>query len=290
MHHRLPGRGALPAGLGLAGEEGEDVCGVGQPPEGDRAELVAGGLGGQVGDQVAAGVEGVGDPVDGGVEPDRVGRHDGGDHGAQPVLVGRGDRDVAAAPSGLPLGSSLLGVGLDHLGLGDPQQPPVAFLDRRRDGPVDQRHGRGVELAGHRGHLAGGPQITAALPQGGVEPGQPVSQVQPVGDQRPGRQRVLAPGDGQLTQREVLHHRGAGPTEPHQPRPTRCPGAPLLAGVIGVQVGPVQPQLQLTHLGRTPIAHRGLGRRQRPRSVEILDGNEADRLGHGSIPAPATDI
>ena len=143
--------------------------------------------------------------------------------------------------------------------------------------------GRGwVELAGHRGDLAGDPQVAAALPHRGVELGQPVPQVQAVGHQRPDGQGVLAPGDRELTDRQVHHLRGAGPTEPDQPRPTRRHRLPVVAGVVGVQVGPVQRQLQLTHLHRPPVPHRRLHRSQRLGSVEVLDGEKAGRLRHDS--------
>lgn len=52
-------------------EEVQDAVGVGEPAEGFGAELVAGGVGGEVGDQIAARVEGVGDAVDEVVDPDR---------------------------------------------------------------------------------------------------------------------------------------------------------------------------------------------------------------------------
>jgi hypothetical protein len=68
---RVAGLGAVAAGFDLGGEQGDDVLGVGQPSGRDRAELVAGGLGGELADQVAAYVEDVGDPVDDRVQPDR---------------------------------------------------------------------------------------------------------------------------------------------------------------------------------------------------------------------------
>ena len=287
-----PGLRAVAAGLVLAGEQRDDVLGVGQPAQRDRAELVAGGVGGQVGDQVAAGVQGLGDLVQGRVQPDPVGGHHRGDHGAEPELVGGGDRDVAAASSGLPLGPGLLGVGLDHLRLGDRQQPPGPLVDRGRHRPVDQRCRLLVEGAGHRGDLARDPQVAAALAHRGVELGQPVPQVQAVGHQRADGQGVLAPGDGQLADRQVHHPRGADPTEPDQPRPTRngwLPRDPGLLRVVRVQVGPVQRELELTHLDRASVPHRRLGRSQRPRSVEVLDGKKAGRLGHDSTQPPATD-
>ena len=62
VRDRVPGLCSAAARLGLAGEQGGDVLGVGQPAQGDRAKLVAVHVGGQVGHQVAARVEGVGDP------------------------------------------------------------------------------------------------------------------------------------------------------------------------------------------------------------------------------------
>ena len=293
VHDRVVGaavlRTTVAAGLGLVGQQRDDVLGVGQPAQGDRAELVAGGVWGQVGDQVAAGVQGVGDLVDGGVEPDAVGGCDRGDHGPQPVLVGRGDRDVAAAQTGRPLVAGGLVVGLDHLGLGDRQQPPRPLVDGLGRGPVDQR-GRGrVQVTGHRRDLPDHPQVAVALAERGVELGQPVPQVQPVGDQRPDSVGVLAPGDRELAQGQVHHLRGPGATDPDQPRPTRRAGLSVVVGVMGVQVGPVQHQLQLTDLDRPPVPHRRLHRHQRLGSVEVLDGEKAGRLRHDSTQALATD-
>jgi hypothetical protein len=56
-----------------------------------------------------------------------------------------------------------------------------------------------------------------------------------------------------------------------------------------MQVGPVQRELELTHLDRTPVAHDCLRRSQGLRSVELLDGDEADGLWHVSTQALATD-
>ena len=289
VHDRVAVLGAVAVWLGFAGEQGGDVFGVGQPAQGDRAELVAGAAVGQVGDQLAAGVQGVGDPVHDRVEPDRVGRDHRRDHGAQPVLVGRGDRDIAAAQPGVPLFLGGLGVGFHHLGLGDGQQSPRPLVDSLDHGPVHQRGGRRVEPAGHRGDLAGDPQVAASLPERGVELWEPVSQVEPVGHQRPHGQAVLTPRDGELTDREVQHPRGPGTTELHQPGRTRRPWLSVVVGIVGVQVGPVQRELELTHLGGPPVPHRRLHGSQRLGGVEVLDGEKAGRFGHDSTQALTAD-
>ena len=57
----------------------------------------------------------------------------------------------------------------------------------------------------------------------------------------------------------------------------------VVARVTRVQIGPVQRELQLTHLSRAPVPHGRLSRSQRLGSVEVLDGDEGGGVGHDSI-------
>jgi hypothetical protein len=116
-----------------------------------------------------------------------------------------------------------------------------------------------------------------------------VPQVQAVRNHRPDRLGVLPSGHGELTDRQVLHHRSAHATQLHQPGRPRHSRLPTVTRLVRVQVCPMQRKLQLTHLSRTPVPNRRLHRGQRLGSVEILDGDEAGGLGHDSIPALATD-
>ncbi len=98
-------------------EKRQQLLRAGEPAEGDRAQLVAGGALGVVGGDE------VGDPLEQGVDPHRVARRDAGDDVAQTLLVGLREGDVATAALGLGLGGMGGRVGLDDLGLGDGQHP-----------------------------------------------------------------------------------------------------------------------------------------------------------------------
>jgi hypothetical protein len=167
----MASRGAA-AGLGVvgvAGEQGDHVVGVGQPPQRHRPQLVPGHIVREVGDQVAADGQGVGDPVHGGVQPHRVGRHHRSDHGPQPGLVGRGHRHIPPPPPRLPLSPRGVGVGLQHLGLRDPQHPSGHLVHRVGHRGIDHGGRLGVQPAGQRRHPPRHPHLTGTLEHRGVQ-------------------------------------------------------------------------------------------------------------------------
>ena len=274
-------------GVGVLEQEPEELGGSGEPPEGEGAQQVAGGVGvfGSLG-------EDVGDPAEHGVDVGGVARGDPGDDVAQPGLVGAGQGHEPAPLLGLDLGPVGGGVGLDDLGLDDAQHPARGLAgERGRGGGVDHRdRGRG-QLAGHRGDPADQPGVGPAGQEDLPGAGQPVPQVEHVRGHRPRGEHVHAPGDAQLAQGELADPRGALPAEPDQPvgaRRQRDRGvrAGVVARVGGLQVAPVPDQQQVVDLHRPPATHDQLQTRERVARVEVGGG----AFCHAPIPAPTTDI
>ena len=257
-------------------EQGEQLGGAGQPPERQRAELVAADLGRGLGAQLGAAGQHVGDPVQHRVHPDRVAGLDPGDHQPQPVLVAARQGHVPAAALLLEPRPVRGPVDLDHLGLGQ--------LDHlRRRLPHDRLGHRGVhhrrrcrrQPTGQHRDLAGHPHLGPQRPH--LRPGQrqPVPQVERVRHQRPGGQRVHPAGDAELGEAQVLHQWGALPADLDQPVPTRGEPPPALGAqprVGGVQVGPVRGQPQVVDLGRPAAEQHLVDQGQGPGRIELVEG------------------
>ena len=238
--------------LGVLQQQPQQVGGPGQPAERLGSGLVPAQLG-------VLGGEDLGDPGDRGVDPDRVAGADPGDHGAQPGLVGAGQGDVAARSFvGARCGVEV-GVGLDDLASATSMIRPAAsvpIIGAIAASTTPTRSGR--QVARQLGDLAGHPHLGLPALAGRARPGEPVDQVEHVGDRIAGGHHPGAAGHRDLAEAEVLHLRGAltADVDQHVAHPPRVLPVRALRGVGAVQVGPLQQHLQVGDLGQPPRPHR----------------------------------
>ena len=274
----------LGLGAGVLEQQGEELGGSGEPPEGEGAELVGAGVG-------VAGGQDLPDPVHDRVHRDGVAGLEAGDEGAEAVLVGAAEADVPAAAFGLAPLFVEVGVGLDDLGFGDLEHPSDAFGgDEPGHGGVDDVDPVGGQVAGELRDPAGDPDL--ALPAPGDGPGEreAVLEVEDVGEHVAGRGHAGAAGEGDLAEAEVLHAGRALAAD----LPQDVPEAPLnvsvgsLGRVGRVDRGPGGEQFQPMHFSE-PGSSLGLGRGgQDGLRVEVEKGADhgydASRLHRQSDP------
>ncbi len=229
-------------------EQGQQLVGTAQPPEGDRAQLVAGGALGVVArDQV-------GDPLEQGVHPHGVAVGDASDDMTQPVLVGAGEGDIATAALRLHLGRVGRGVGLDDLGSGHVEHPAGRLGgDDRGHGSVDEADRRQRHRSRHARDLAGHPGLCLERLDAIPDERQPVLQVEHVGDDGLAGDRVDLADHGQLGDAELPHPRRT--LTAHLDQPVRGPRAAAVgrpAGVGGVESRPMGRQPEIVDLSTSP--------------------------------------
>ena len=242
-------------------EQLEDLGGAGQPAQGDRAELVAAGLGVAVGDQV-------GDPVDHGVDPDRVagGRRGRSGAAARTRRSGTARRSVAAVvPRPGPRGRR------GRPGSPWPRRSPAPDPVPHRRAPRRPRHRRGppdrpAARRESRAILRGQPHRAGQLLGARPDLRQPVDQVQHVGQvsaHTPSRSPPAPwPAPGCENSRTPGVPVPAGMHQPvRRPRPT--PGLRDRAGVGGVHDGPGRDHPKVIDLRGTTTQHRMLGQLQK---------------------------
>jgi hypothetical protein len=205
--------------------------------------------------------------VDGGVDPDRVSRLDAGDDVTQAELVGASETDVLPAALFLQLRLVGVGVGLDHLGLRDREHSRRRLAaDGGGDRPVDDADVGQRQRATHRGDSARDPDVGLQRLHDPPGQGEPVLQVEHVGDGAVAGGRVNLTLDGDLGRRELPQLRRALTAEPAEPI------APVVGRVrVAVQDRPVGEDLEVLHLdGPTPTGRR-CGPGQSGRGVQISE-------------------
>ncbi|UMG92427.1 hypothetical protein [Nocardioides sp. TF02-7] len=255
-------------GVGVGGEHLE-----GLQPGLFQAQLVSVGLGGGVGE------EGVGEVVDVLLAADRgaVGQLGGDPAGGRFAGV---FHDLPGADLGEPhpgalgvldqLGVVQVGVGLDDLGLRDPQQPARGLVAGVGDGLIDQPDVVLGEFAGKAGDLAGQPALDLQRLHRGPQQREAVAQVEAVRGVVLRGHHAGRAGDGELGEAQLRDRRRTFPAELEQPVST--PGHRHRTGeglrVGGVQVAPVQHPLHRADLHRTGQADVVLHTGQRGRRVE----------------------
>ena len=246
-------------GVGLGGgvlqEKGQELGGAGEPPEREGAELVGAGVG-------VAGRDDLADPVHDGVHGDRVACLESGDEGAQSVLIRPSEPDVAAKALRLAPLVVQLGVGLDHLGLGDREDASGGLGgDHARHGGVHDIDLVDRQVAGELGDAPGHPCLALAAPRHRPGQRQPMLQVEDVGERVTRSHHSGAAGQGYLAQAEVLHLRRAVAADLDQDVAEASGRGPVgtLGRVAGVDGRPLGEHLEVVDLCESTRLH-GLGR------------------------------
>ncbi len=220
----------------------------------------------------------------------------GGAGGLGGGVVGQGD--VPGVPPGLRLGVDELGVVLGDRGRDRTlDRGPRTGGQHRRQRRVDLRGRCLRQRVGELGDPAGLERIDLQRLHPAPAAGQPVAQVQGVGDQRPDRVLGQAQGRGQGLGGERRHRRTAIPAQrllpvqhPRQARGVEG-GDPALVGG-GVQHAPMTDQPQLVPLRGTDLGPDPGQRRQAGVAVELVElhglpGRVGDQ--HESIRSEGTD-
>ncbi len=156
-------------------------------------------------------------------------------------------------------------------------RPAGLGRDHPRHGRVDQADRVGVQVARKLGDAARDPHL--ALPAQAHRPcqGQPVLQVEHVGEGIARRHHPGAAGQGDLAEAEVLHTRSAvtADLDQHVAQASgRSPVRPL-GRITRVHRRPLRQHLQVVHLSPPPYLH-GLRRPgEEPGCVEVLRGGRS---------------
>ena len=141
-------------------------------------------------------------------------------------------------------------VRLDHLRLEDVEDAPGLLTSEQRGHRSIHIAGFGdAEVAGGLGDLAGHPHLH--LPGLHYSPAQrqPVDQVQRVGHQPPRRQLMALATDRQLSNTQILHHRGTATTDSAEPaHPGVLPFYRPGLRVLGMQISPPHRQQEVVDL------------------------------------------
>ncbi len=225
----------------------------------------------------------MGDLVEGGVDPGAVSGVDARVQGAGAVGVGVADGDHPVAALCFEAAVVGGGVGLDDLGLGQGEDPGGCLGGGGvGDRGVDEADLVGLEASGQGGDLAGEPDLDLPVAHEGPGGGEAVAQVEGVGEGGAGREGVAVAGDGELGQAELADQGGAVSAELDEavtaaPAPG-CVG--VVAGVLGVEVGPGQGQLEVLDLCGSPGDERCFCSREDPGGVEVVDRDQRERQGH----------
>jgi len=171
------------------------------------------------------------------------------------------------------------GIGLDDLCLGDLEHARWCLArDGLGHGSVNHPHGILGQVAGHHRDLPGHPRFRGQVEDLGPHRGEPVLQVEHVGGDRAGGQGVHAAGDAELDEGEVLHTGGAVAAEDVEPVATGHARAGLVAGIGGVQSGPVGDELEVFGLDHPTTPQAVLELAQRAPGVEGVGDRD-----HGSF-------
>ena len=253
-------------------QQGEELGGAGEPPEGEGTELVGAGV-------RVEGLDDLPDAVDDGVDGDRVAGLEARDEDAQAVLVGAAETDVAPAPLGLAPLLVQFGVGLDDLRLGDLEDPTDGFGgDESGDCAVDDVDPVGGQVARELRHPTRDPDLAFATTADRPGEREPVLEVEDVGEHVAGRGHTGTAGERDLAEAEVLDAGRA--LAAHLPQHVADAASDVAVGSISgvgrMHRGPGGEQLELGHL-REPRSPLGLGRGgQQAGRVEVEKG-----AGHG---------
>ncbi|MGH3335532.1 MAG: hypothetical protein ACRDOZ_06900, partial [Nocardioides sp.] len=257
---------------GVLEQQGEELGGSGQPSERLGAELVAGPR-----RMLGAGAEDVGDPGDGGVDPEGVAGGDRAMTVRRPV-GSRRDRATkrlaasAARRASWPAGSASMILASAISNTRDGAWPAIASATAASTTPTASSGRRRVItatfLATHASAVRSSTLAQIA--------GEPVLQVEDVGRDCSGGQGVHAAGDAQLDEGEILNAGGAGAAEDIEPVATRHAGAGLVAGIGGVQAGPVGDKEEVFGLDRATPPAAVLELAQRVPGVEGVGDRDHD--------------
>ena len=237
--------------IGGSGQQRLHVLGSGEPGEGFGAELVRAEVG-----VLRTLAQGVGDVLDGAQEAAGVAGGDPAVDGLQACVVWTGGADVALAS--FLLDPSVVGVpvGLDHLGGREVEHPGGGLAgDGVGDGAVDYLDLRVGEAPGHRGDLAGNPDLGLEVTDQGPDVRKSVAQIEGVGDGRPDGMGVHLAGDTELDQRELCDSGRALATEVAE----LLAAGPAFGGDRCVEIAVVQHQLQVVDLDLSPAADQQSG-------------------------------
>ena len=245
-------------------EELQQLGGPGEEPERDRPQLVGAGV------RVAR-RDDVGHPLHGRADPDGVTGLDPRDHRAQAELVGAAEADVA--PGALGLGALVVesGIRLDDRGLGNREDPSAGLVgDDARHGGVHDADAVGGEVARQPRHAARDEHLGIAGAQHRPGPGEPVLEVEHVGQSVARRGHTGAAGERDLAEAEVLHagRALAAEADQHVAESARMRAVGSLGRVGRVHRRPLRQDLEVTDLGQSTLPHRTARGGQQGRRLE----------------------